>query len=651
MLEFFRTYQVYILIACSLNTALLAFFVSIIKFHSTRNKFALLKIELSASVLLMSDAIAFIHKGDTSKFGWNMTRVTNFLVFIFTLLSIYFLNGYVTSLYMGSGKFKKLPKRLLLGYILPLVGCALVVISQFNNMYYYFNENNIYQRGPLYPLSFIIPFFSLFLLFTFMVQYKRVIKRRLFLSAVFFSVTPFIAAILQVFMQGLALIDFATWQSAVTLFWFVLIDQNSELLTAANTELKSGLPNTYGFMYEVDRIAHFQDITEYSGFYFDICRMIQINNKFGREIGDEIIIEYGRKIRDSLDKDELLSRLGGNYFAALVKKSNVDKFLELLRDVPVQIKINGKLETVHVAAVAGGYKITEKKISAGQILGYTSTAVVYAKTVAHKPCVYMDDELKRELLRIRTLEEETKIGIEKKEFVPFYQPKFDSRGNKLIGAEALARWKHNGKLVPPMEFVPIMEKNGSICDLDFYILHQVCQDIKTWLENGIEPVTVSVNFSRKNLGNPILAEAISKVVESYDIPKGYVQIEVTETIDEFPLDYLIGVVEALQRYGLTVAIDDFGAGSSSIMLLKKVDFDVLKIDKVLVDYKDDREKQLLGDVISMAKNIGIRVIAEGVEEANQVHELARMGCFLIQGYVYSKPVEKEAFEKYLDKML
>lgn len=192
-----------------------------------------------------------------------------------------------------------------------------------------------------------------------------------------------------------------------------------------------------------------------------------------------------------------------------------------------------------------------------------------------------------------------------------------------------------------------MEKNGSVCELDFYILNRVCQDIKKWREDGIEPVTVSVNFSRRNLGNASLAEDISKTIEKYDIPKKYIQIEVTETIDEYPMSCLTHMVEKLQEYGITVAIDDFGTGSSSIKLLKDVKFDELKIDKSFVDYDNEKDKELLGDIIRMAKNRNISVIAEGVEEMRQVEALSTMECYAIQGYVFDKPLEKSEFDKKL----
>lgn len=646
-MEILMQYQVHILIGCGISCILLAIFSAVIKFHSIRKKLALIKIETGVAILLIADALVYAFEGNVSKTAVTGLRLAEFFVFIFTLMNLYFLCEYVTALFMESGRFKKLPLRLLLGFILPSIGASFVFISQFTHWYYYIDEQNIYHRGPLYFVSFLFPFVTIIIMFSFVMQYRKMLNKRILWSVILFSMLPPVAAVIQLFVYGVNFINLATWMGAIAMFAFALSDQNDELNKAASTDMQTGLPNTFGYIYELEHIIHFHDITQYNAYYFDIVRMNQINNKYGKEAGDEVIIRYAHKVKASVEKDEIVGRLGGNFFVALIKKENTEKFLELLRDVPVEIEHQGRSKTVHIAAVAGVYDIRTKNIAGGRILGYTSNAINYAKYTVHKPYVFLDDKLEQEFKHVQQVEENARKALLAEEFLPYYQPKVDSETYELSGAEALVRWKKDGKLIPPFEFVPIMERNGSICDLDFYVLEHVCMDIRDWIERGIEPVTVSVNFSRKNLGNPILAEAISKTVEKYDIPKQYIQIEITETIDEFPMDYLVGVIDALHRYGLTAAIDDFGTGSSSIGLLKSVDFDVLKIDKAFVNYTEEKHRKLLSDIIGMAKDLGIHLIAEGVEEAEQVHDLNSMGCYQIQGYIFDKPLEHDVFEERL----
>lgn len=647
MLELLKNNQVSILFGCGLVCIVLAFFAMVINFHSIRKKQALIKSEFGVAVLVIADAINYIFMGDTSRLGIWMERISNFLIFALTIGIIYFLNGYITPLFMETGKFTKLPKRLLLGFIIPGVGFSMVVVSQFTGWYYYFDEYNQYQRGPLFMLGFVAPMITLMVLMSFVIQYREYVSREILFAIIAYGMLPLTAAVLQLFLYGVSLINLSIWLAALNLFMISLIDQNKELVRAANNDLATGLPNTFGYLHEVEKVIHYGDITQYCGYYFDIVRMSQINNKFGKSVGDRVIYKYAHTLRDLLDKDEIIGRLGGNYFVALVKKSNTDRFLKLMKDLPITIETYGKEEELHIAAVAGGYEIKSSRIAAGQILSNTASAVTYAKNVVHKPYVFLDMALEEELNRVHELEENARHGLDNHEFIPYYQPKVDSRTGKLCGAEALVRWKKDGKMISPMDFVPVMEKNGSVCDLDFYMLEQVCIDIKNWITGGIEPVRVSVNFSRKNLGNPILSEAISNVVEKYEVPKEYIQVEITETLDEYPIEYLIGVVDALHRYGISAAIDDFGTGSSSIGLLKKVKFDILKIDKSFIDYKNDTEKQLLKDIIHMAHNLGLKIVAEGVEEKEKVKELSEMNCNIIQGYVYDKPLEKIAFEKKL----
>jgi len=644
MYETIKHYQNFMLISDGVFCALLALFIGVIKFHSAKKKVSLLKIEIGASLMLIFEAFCNLYRGDISIHGIIMTRVSNFAEFILLLGEFYFINQYVTSIFMEKDRFKKLPKRLKYGSIIPLVGILMVVISQFTGMYYYFDANNVYQRGPLFLVSYIFPLVSLFLLLSFVIQHRKLIRIGTYLSLIFYTVVPTMAGIAQFWYHGLSVIALSVWFAAVLLFIFALIDQNIELAHAANTEFFTGLPNTYGYFQAIDRIIQFHNITDYNGFYFDIQKMGHINNKYGRDRGDEIIVKFAHIINNSIESDEIIGRLGGNYFVALIKKSNSKNFLKMLSDVPVSINIAGENVTVHVSAVAGGYEINNKKIVPGEILGYTSGAVTYAKNVAHKPYVFWDDEHERQFEEARLLEENAKKGLLTEEFVAFYQPKVDASTNILVGAEALVRWKKGDEFISPAEFIPMMERNGSICKLDFYVLERVCRDIRSWLANGMDPVTVSVNFSRKNLENPNLADDIEAVIEKNGISKNLIQIEITETIDEYPMEVLIAAVEALQSKGIAVAIDDFGTGSSSINLLKVVKFDVLKIDKSFIDYTNDKEKQLLADIIHMAKGIGINVIAEGVEQEEQVAELLNMNCAMVQGFVFDRPLERNVYE-------
>jgi len=644
MLQLYEQYKVYLLFSVALSCLFLALFILIIKFQEINKKKALFKIELFTAFMLFGDATAYIYGGDMRKIGIFMLRISVFGSFLFLRAIIYAFNEYLVAIFMRTGAFIKLPKRLLLGFILPSIDMTFVILSLLFKVYFYFDAGNVYHRAFLYPLCYVLPSVTLVLQLSFIIEHRKLISRGLAHSAMLFIAVPMMAASFQITHYGYSLINISTGFAAIILFVFVLFEQNNTLLNAANTDVQTKLPNAFGYIYEVDLIKERKDITQYDGYYFDIVRMGNYNNKYGKAIGDQIIYDYGHYIRKHLDKDEIIGRLGGNFYVALVKKSNREKFVSMLTSVPLTLKVNNQTVTEMVSAIAGGYHIDSKNITGSQLLGYMSMAINYAKNDAKKNLVFMDQSLEDSLNHARKIEEMSREALKKGEFIPYYQPKIDLVTKKLCGAEALVRWKRKGKLISPAEFVPIMEKNTSICDLDFYILDYVCKDMRKWLDEGITPPKVSVNFSRKNLGNPVFAEDVYKVVMGNNVPLDLIQIEITETIDEFPMSYLVGVVEALQRYGLSVAIDDFGTGSSSINLLKQVTFDVLKIDREFVDFKDEKEKKLLTHIIQMAQAIGVSVIAEGVEEVDQLLVLNSMGCTEIQGYIFDKPLEKQEFE-------
>lgn len=648
MYDYYNIIHICILLSCGLVCCLLAFFARSIQFHSIRKKRTLIELQLGCAVLMIADAVTQIYRGDMSTSGIILYKVGYFFMFALIPISQIFLNAYLVSIYVDSGKIEEVPLHLKMGFIFPTIGLAFIALTPILGLYYYFDAYGVYYRGPWFLLGYLMPFITFVIQLVFVLLHKTMINSALYRSILFYSMFPVVASVTQIFIRGWSLINLSMFVSAIVIFWCALMDQNHELSKAVNTEILTGLPNGSGFQREIDRIMVHGDIMKYNGYYFDIVRMSQINSKYGKTKGDEILIKYATALKKELDDDEILGRLGGNYFVALVKKTNTEKFLKLIGNTSISIDVNGREEIIHISAIAGCYEIKSKHLPTGKIMGTTAAAVSYAKNIAKKPYVFFDDELEEEFKRKRQLEEATHQALIDGEFEPFYQPKVDCKTQSLVGAEALVRWRRGNRIVTPYEFVPVMENDGSICELDFYMLERVCMDIRKWIDNGILPVPVSVNFSRRNLGNENFAEDISQIVAKYDIPRELVQIEVTETLDEHPMEAMVKAVEDIHDKGLKVAIDDFGTGSSSIKLLKEVKFDVMKIDKSFVDYKNEIEKKILMDIIHMADNIGIDVVAEGVEEEFKVKELADMGCFEIQGYYYDKPLEKSDFERKLE---
>jgi len=217
----------------------------------------------------------------------------------------------------------------------------------------------------------------------------------------------------------------------------------------------------------------------------------------------------------------------------------------------------------------------------------------------------------------------------------------------MVGAEALCRWFHEGKVISPGDFIPVLEKSQSICKLDFYMLDAVCKDIKRWLETGKQAVKVSVNLSRKHLRNPRILENILEIIDSNQIPHEYIEIELTETTMDLDFDALKQLVAGLKDNNISTSVDDFGTGYSSLNMLREAPWSVIKIDRsYLPDGKnyDEKRMAMLKHIIALSADMGFECIVEGVETVEQLKLIKRNNCFLAQGFYFDKPLAVDEFE-------
>lgn len=643
-MDFFLEHQNLILDACAILCFFISVFILAIKQQSYRKKRALFIFEFAIGIFLVADVLTQQFDGDTSVKGYWINRVANFLDYFMIDFIIYSFNTYLVCQIVGRNKLKDTPKRVYICFAITGIAMAITVLSAFTGLYYYFDEFNVYHRTNIYPISFIFPFVTLVLQLSLVLQYRNLIDSRIRISFLVFTIGPMASAILQLYLEEISFLCLTAAIAAIIMFFCYIIEQNELLLESAGTEVMTGLPNAYGYQTKLEKIIVNRDIKKYDAFYLDIVRMGSINKKYGSNQGDLVIKLFAEYILNHIEKDEILGRLGGNFFVALIKKENAQNFLNMIGKVPVTIKMGNQTVNLIVSAVAGAYSIESNHVIAEQLIGYPSLAVNIAKNVLKKPYVYLTPELQAKIQEDRALEERIPVAMHNSEFVPFYQPKVNVATGELSGAEALVRWIHDGKVVPPMSFLPHMEQNDSICELDLYMLNRVCQDIVDWSRRGLRPPVISVNLSRRHLGNHHLVRDINDILNRYSLSPSCIQFEVTETIDEYGMDILKNVVAELRSYGFAVAIDDFGTGSSSIQLLNEVNFDVLKIDKSFVDSESERKKKILGYIVQIAKTVNSDVIAEGVETTDQLRYLYELGCKHIQGYIFDRPLNKKDFE-------
>lgn len=238
-------------------------------------------------------------------------------------------------------------------------------------------------------------------------------------------------------------------------------------------------------------------------------------------------------------------------------------------------------------------------------------------------------------------------AIKNEEFLVYYQPKVSLRNYSLAGAEALVRWKHGDKFIFPDQFIPVFEQGSEICELDFYMLEHVCRDIRRWIDEGRRVIKVSVNISRKHLAeDPQLLEHLMERIDKYDVPHEYLEIELTETSTEVGFEELKNIIDGLHQNDIHTSVDDFGIGYSSMNLIRELPWDVLKIDKSFLpkSASDGKQYVMFKHLISLAKDIGLDCIVEGVETIEHVKMLKENQCFLAQGYYFDRPLPVSEFE-------
>jgi len=406
----------------------------------------------------------------------------------------------------------------------------------------------------------------------------------------------------------------------------------------------TGLVNAGGFLTYVDSLIEKKELAKYNAYYFNLSRFSLVNRRFGSSETDKIIVRYTEAIQDFLVPGELLGRLGGDNFTALVLKERTEEFLQILSGVITYGILGDKEMSVKISAVAGVVELDDTIFECGGILNDAAMAMNVAKHVSKRPFLFATQQMREKGFKNKQIASSFMEALYNNEFKVFYQPKVSGQDYRIVGGEALSRWYRDGVMMPPMDFIPVIEQNGTVCLLDFYVLEQVCKDITQWLKAGLNVGRISVNFSRKHLSNPHLVEDIMDVLRKYDMAGRYIEIELTETVDEVESNLLIEFIKRMKYHKVRISIDDFGTGYSSLNMLRSFAVDVLKVDKSFLDNLDERNKIVLSNIIRMAQELNMEVVAEGVETKEQALYLGSIGCHTLQGFLFDKPLPKEEFE-------
>ena len=410
-------------------------------------------------------------------------------------------------------------------------------------------------------------------------------------------------------------------------------------------DMLTGLANNAGVAHYGERLSKLYSMEDYAGVFINLKNFKYINEQVTQAGGDQVLRQYAYMLFGYLDGNrELVARLGGDNFFSLVRKDHLDQFLNLAGNANVPINRGGKRSTVTVNTWMGVYPARAEDQVMG-VLNFSNFALGQARR-SKQPVAYFDPKAMEQTLHFKGVSQTLPEAIKKREFVPFYQPKVRLSSGELYGCEALVRWYHDGEFIPPSEFVPVAENSGLVTTLDLYMLDCVCRDLRSWLDAGIEPVPVSVNYSPRDFYVPSLVQETLRIVQMYDLDGKYLEIEITEStfLDNFSA--LETFVAAMHASGIRVSLDDFGTGYSSLNMFKNLDLDTVKLDKSFFDnLADGRESDriVLATIADMINKLNKVAVSEGVETLDQCQFVREIGCDIIQGYYFDKPLTHDDF--------
>lgn len=384
--------------------------------------------------------------------------------------------------------------------------------------------------------------------------------------------------------------------------------------------------------------------------YGDIDRFKVYNDLFGAPAGDRLLADIGAMIRDLMPAGAAAARLRADHFVCCCSRSSFDPDRML---AALDAWFASYREDFTFFVRLGIFPIDDPSLDVNLMCDRALLALRSAKSgYVGSKYVFYDEKLRSSVLKEQELAGEMIAALEGGQFVPYFQPQYRYATGRMIGAEVLARWNHPAKgLLGPTEFIPVFERNGLIATFDYYMWEQACRCLRMWIDGrGIEGAPrLSVNLSRADIYRSDLCTYLKGLVERYDVPAELLHLEITESAYMEAPEQLIGAVTKLRAAGFVVEMDDFGSGYSSLNTLKDVPVDVLKLDMGFLGASaSSRGGLILASVVRMARWLDLPLIAEGVETKQQAAYLASVGCDYMQGYLFSKPVDRETFEKLLE---
>ena len=430
--------------------------------------------------------------------------------------------------------------------------------------------------------------------------------------------------------------------------------EKAALFKSAFTDVVTGNYNWYHLEAFLEVPAD-KGINDYAFAHFDVKEFRVINEAYGHIAANKVLTNIVKAMKES---DFVLAnaRCHNDNFAMLLKDMPVEKLIQKLNDFFEKLSYLEEDPNYKVYFKCGLVPMQRAMLSGNRVADFAKMAQAMATKQKRTEVIVYTDEMHDNLSWGDYIKAYVETAIEEDEFLVYLQPKFDIQKEKIKGAEALIRWNYKGKeFLPPYRFIPFFEKDGSIGKIDDIVLEKVCKTFAQWKKEGKPLYPISVNLSRSRLDDEKLIDKLVSIVDKYGVDHQLIDFELTESATYDNQKHMLSVLKELRLRGFKISMDDFGTGYSSLSLLTKMPIDTLKIDKSFVDTvatENERKEDIIviRHIIALAKELGFVCLAEGAESKNQVDRMRELGCEIIQGYYYSKPIPiAEYEEKYLNQ--
>jgi len=428
-------------------------------------------------------------------------------------------------------------------------------------------------------------------------------------------------------------------------------ETEAELRKLASSDTLTGLPNRSFFQANQARLVK-NDIN-HALLVFDLDNFKKINDSMGHQVGDEILCQVANRMLALGRQNNTVYRLGGDEFSIIIEGTNdIHTITSLAKDILKNIALPYKLKNQEIVLYSsiGIVLFPEDGNSGHELLKNADTAMYHAKGSGGNKYQFFSDSMNKQAVKRLQIENLIRHGLKEDSFSVFYQPKIEIATGKIAGMEALVRFETPSKgVISPVVFIPVSEETGQIIDIGEVVLRKSCFATKKWVDAGLFDGRVAVNLSAVQFTQTNLVGQIADILKESGLPAKHLELEITEgTVMDSP-QAAIDTMLQIRAMGVHLSLDDFGTGYSSLAYLKKFPLNTLKIDKAFVDDIEISEqgRNMVATIVTIAHNLGMDVVAEGVETNQQLSFLSGLQCELLQGYLYSKPLPTEQFQQYL----